>query len=86
MSLVHHIYDMSKNLLLLRYIKEAIAEAKLARVPNQLIEPDQAGAVEDEGTEENVNEFSGCGAIAGYSAPLGMDPDKLGRKKNVRRK
>lgn len=73
--------------LLRRYIKEAVAEAKLARVPNQLISPDEKeeSGNEDE-TVENVNEFSGVGAIAGYSGPLGVNPDKLGRKKNSRKK
>lgn len=82
---------MSKSLnesLLVRYIRMALAEATQARVPNQLLSPiqnDQDGEAEDgndEETTENVNEFSGAGSIAGYSAPLGMDPDKLGRKKN----
>jgi hypothetical protein len=76
---------MSK--LLRRYIKDVVAEVKLARVPNQLIAPDEK---EESGNEdeavENVNEFSGVGAIAGYSGPLGINPDKLGRKKNSRKK
>lgn len=73
------------------YIKMAIAEAKLARVPNQLLSPtdveDGNGKEEDE-TDENVNEFSSCGSggIVGYSGPLGIDPDELGRKKNTRKK
>lgn len=75
------------NKLLVRYIREAIVEAGLARVPNQLIAPDEK---EESGNEnetiENVNEFSGVGAIAGYSGPLGINPDKLGRKKNSRKK
>ena len=74
---------MSKQLLV-RYLRMAVKEAKLARVPNQLVEPDSERDA-DEG-EESVQEFSGVGAIAGYSGPLGMDPDKLGRKKNARKK
>lgn len=76
---------MSKKLLV-RYIREAVAEAKLARVPNQLLAPKAEKGEEDDGeADESVNEFSGVGSIAGYTAPLGMDPDKLGRKKNSRR-
>jgi hypothetical protein len=74
---------MSKALLV-RYIRAAVAEAKLARVPNQLMAPEEEGGKEDEAVED-VNEFSGVGAIAGYTGPLGTDPDKLGRKKNSRR-
>lgn len=36
--------------------------------------------------EEEVNEFSGVGSIAGYSLPLGADPDQYGRQKNKTRK
>lgn len=73
--------------LLKRYIRLALAEAHLARVPQQLLSPDQEtdNRDEDEG-EEDVNEFSGVGSIMGYSAPLGMDPDRLGRQKNRRKK
>lgn len=72
---------MSRKLLV-RYIKEAIAETKLARVPNQLLSPKEESGKNDDEAVENVNEFSGVGSIAGYTAPLGMDPDELGRKKN----
>jgi len=72
--------------LLKRYIQEAVAEAKLARVPNQLMAPEKEESGNEDETVENVNEFSGVGAIAGYSGPLGMDPDRLGRKKNSRKK
>lgn len=74
--------------LLMRYIRLALAEAHLARVPQQLVTPDSTenGQEEDESATENVNEFSGVGAIAGYTAPLGMSPDRLGRKKNRRAK
>lgn len=70
------------NRLLVRYIWLALSEdVGLARVPNQLMQPD--GASSDAQDEEGIDEFSGVGAIAGYSAPLGADPDKLGRKKNA---
>jgi len=75
---------MSKTLLM-RYIRLTLDEAHLARVPQQLMSPtDSEEGSEDEA--ENVQEFSGVGAIMGYSAPLGMDPDKLGRKKNASRR
>lgn len=73
----------------MRYIKMVLREAGLARVPNQLLSTDAAENgkrnAEDE-TTEDVNEFSSAGSIAGYSAPLGVNPDALGRKKNARRK
>lgn len=72
--------------LLERYIRMVVVETKLARVPNQLLPPTEEKGQEDDEADESVNEFSGVGAIAGYSAPLGMDPDKLGRKKNSRKK
>lgn len=60
-------------------------ENDIARVPNQLLSPD-----EHEGEEEGIKagdvqqEFSsmGGGAVMGYSLPLGMDPDAAGRQKN----
>ena len=84
---------MSKSLLE-KYIKLAVAETKTARVPNQLISPkEEKGNRDDENWENeaeetSVNEFSSCaaGSVMGYSGPLGIDPDKLGRKKNKRRK
>lgn len=76
---------MSKQLLV-RYLRMAVAEAKEARVPNQLVEPDSDDAKDEVSADEQVYEFSGVGSIAGYTAPLGMDPDKLGRKKNSRKK
>jgi hypothetical protein len=74
--------------LLVRYIKLLVREAvKDARVPNQLIDPtdteSEKGSEEEKGNAENVQEFSGCGAIAGYTAPLGANPDEMGRKKNA---
>lgn len=74
---------MSKRLLV-RYIREVV-EAHLARVPNQLVSDDrQEGSGEE--VEDELDEFAGVGSIAGYTAPLGMDPDRLGRKKNKSRK
>ena len=71
--------------LLMNFIRMALAEQHLARVPNQLIEPDQnmdAGNKEDE--VEEVNEFCAMagGGVAGFSAPLGMKPDEPNRQKN----
>jgi hypothetical protein len=69
--------------LITQYVKLFLEETRLARVPQQLISPNKDNEETDEVEEaENVNEFSGVGAVAGYSAPLGMNPDKLGRKKN----
>jgi len=68
--------------LLMRYIREVV-EGHLARVPNQLVSDGSQEGSTEEATEE-MDEFSavGGGGIAGYTAPLGMDPDRLGRKKN----
>jgi hypothetical protein len=73
---------MSKQLLV-RYLRMAVKEAHDARVPNQLVSTsDQDGERNED--EEDVNEFSGVGGggLQGFSAPLGMDPNDLGRKKN----
>ena len=79
------------NLLLKRYVRLAVKEAADARVPDQLVS-------RDDGSEEetaNVQEFAAAGAggntlasgnIVGYSGPLGIDPDKLGRQKNASKK
>lgn len=74
---------MGKSLLV-AYIREAVKEAHLARVPNQLLPADSVEGERDE--DEVVDEFAGVGGIAGYTGPLGMDPDKLGRKKNKPRR
>jgi len=72
--------------LLRTYIREALAEVADARVPNQLISPDdneENGNSEDGSSDElEMYEFCSAGSVAGYSAPLGMNPDELGRKKN----
>jgi hypothetical protein len=72
--------------LLARYIRLVI-EARNARVPNQLLDASDTESGEKEKDEvEDVNEFSGVGAVAGYTAPLGMSPDDLGRKKGRTRR
>lgn len=73
------------NKLLVEYIRLALAESGLARVPNQLLSPNAESEQEEDKEDgiEDVQEFSGVGAIVGYSAPLGMSSDKLGRKKNT---
>lgn len=79
--------------LLSAYIRMVVQEVADARVPNQLIAPDGGSA--DDVTE--LDEFAtvgagGCGNtlasgnIQGYTAPLGMNPDRLGRQKNKGRK
>jgi len=74
---------MSRELLV-RYLRLAIDESRNANVPTQLIEPDSVDD-NDKRNLDQVDEFSGVGAVAGYTAPLGMSPDKLGRKKNKKR-
>lgn len=66
-----------------------------ARVPTQLIGVDE----EQKESQDDIDEFSGVAAIAGYSGPLGMDPkqlsslfpasrgvSQLGRRDNKKRK
>lgn len=80
---------MSMSKLLKRYITMVLEDARLARVPQQLVSPDgeQSGNSEDGKEEaEDVYEFSGAGAGAGYTLPLGMDPDAAGRRKNSLRR
>ena len=76
---------MSK-VLLARYIR-LVLEVGNARVPTQLLDPsDEDDGKNDKDEVEDVNEFSGVGAISGYTAPLGMSPDDLGRKKDRTRR
>ena len=79
---------MSKNLLV-RYIR-LVMEDVGRPAPNQLMSPDEAdeesgieGAKPGDEERDEIPEASGAGAIAGYTAPLGMDPDspKIGRKR-----
>jgi len=71
--------------LLMRYIRQVV-EGHLARVPNQLVSDGSHEGETEEATEE-MDEFAAVGGgIAGYTAPLGMDPDRLGRKKNKPRR
>jgi len=72
--------------LLVSYLKLVFESVKDARVPNQLMDPEELSSDENETDAHDVKEFSAVGAIAGYTAPLGMSPDKLGRKKNSRNK
>lgn len=76
--------------LLVRYIRLAVNEACNARVPQQLVKADSEkgdGSKDDSlEADQGVNEFSGVGSVAGYTGPLGADPDLLGRKKNKRKK
>lgn len=69
--------------LLSRYIRLVIESTftKDARVPSQLIDADSG-----EESGDDVNEFSGVGAIAGFTAPLGMSAGDLnGKKKKTQR-
>ena len=75
--------------LLAEFIRLSLAEVHQARVPTQLIEPDDnqdSGKKQskEQNEDEEIQEFStvGGGAIAGYSLPLGANPDNYGRKKN----
>lgn len=71
------------NHLLSRYVRLVIESTftKDARVPSQLIDADS-----DNEPNDDVNEFSGAGAIAGFTAPLGMSANDLnGKKKKTQR-
>lgn len=63
---------MSMGNLLMRYIRLAVQEAHLARVPNQLVSTD-SGNEGDENEEQELDEFCGVGGggIVGYNGPLG---------------
>jgi hypothetical protein len=62
---------MSMSKLLMTYLRLAVQEAHLARVPNQLVSDGGHEGEEDEDVGQDVNEFSGCGAAMGYTGPLG---------------
>ena len=54
------------------YIKAMLDEAKLARVPQQLVNDEELEKEKNtEKEEKKVDEFSSAGAIYGYTAPLG---------------
>jgi len=82
---------MSMNKLLRSYLRLAVQEAHLARVPNQLISADEENA--DEG-DEDVNEFCGVGSagasssgnMMGFSGPLGGGSSFPKRKKKRTKK
>ncbi len=73
--------------LLIAYIR-TVVEGHMARVPNQLVSDDRLNGsgneTEDEESDGEMDEFAGVGGggISGFTAPLGIDPNKLGRKKN----
>lgn len=74
------------NFLLEEFIRLILVENPDARVPTQLLSPDEVKG-DKEGKDHDVEnqgieEFSGAGAIAGYTLPLGMNPDAAGRRKN----
>lgn len=78
---------MSTNLLM-SYIRQVV-EGHLARVPNQLVSDDREGSGHEEEVQGEMDEMAaaiGGGSIAGMTAPLGTDPDRLGRKKNKPRR
>jgi hypothetical protein len=77
--------------LLRKYVMELL-EADLARVPQQLISPSDDADKEESGKADmeaekqaGVVEFSGVGAVAGFTLPLGMSPQKP-HKKSIRQK
>jgi hypothetical protein len=71
--------------LLMRYVKMVLESAKDARVPNQLVGNEESES-DKKDKKQDVDEFSGVGAIAGFTGPLGMNPDDMGRNKNSPRK
>lgn len=79
---------MSKRLLQ-AYIREAVKEAHLARVPDQLVSTDGHEGEEDDG-DADVNEFAAAGGggnalatgnVMGFSGPLGAGSSKKKRTK-----
>lgn len=67
------------NNLLKSYVKLILREfSKPARVPTQLIEPDQKD-------ENEVAEMSTTANIQGYTLPLGMKPKNQKKNKNINR-
>ena len=78
-----------------RMLISEIMEENSLPTTSQLITPNDANKAElpldDLENESDLKEFSGTGAIAGFSLPLGMSPDQpvpgsKTRKKNKKRK
>jgi hypothetical protein len=69
------------NGLLVQYLRMAVKEAHLARVPNQLVSTDTHDGEWDEDQGDDVTEFCGVagGGLQGFSGPLGAG--KARRKK-----
>jgi hypothetical protein len=63
-----------KRDLLATYLKLFIESSGNANVPNQLIDSDDDEKKSNKDEVEDVNEFSGVGSIAGFTAPLGAGP------------
>ena len=60
---------MNKQLLV-QYVKMILEADRDARVPNQLLEPQENESEQEEsGKAEDVVEFSGTSAVVGVSAP-----------------
>ena len=79
----------------IRMMISEIMEENSLPTASQLVSPDNGEAPLDEDKDseedEELDEFSGVGAIAGFSLPLGMSPDlpvpgSKSRKKSKKRK
>lgn len=60
-----------------RIIVEVIEEMKMCSECGAMYEAGtvhECGMYEDAGSDEELDEFSGAGAVAGYTLPLGMRP------------
>lgn len=57
----------------MRYLRLAVREAHLARVPNQLVSADSGSEEGDSEDQQELDEFCGVGGggIVGYNGPLG---------------
>jgi hypothetical protein len=78
------IYPMSEQLLK-RFIRMAVMEAHLARVPNQLVSTSGHEGEDEAEQGDSVQEFSGVGGggLQGFSGPLGAGSNarKGGKKR-----
>ena len=76
----------------IRMMISEIMEENSLPTASQLVSPDNGEAPLDKDSEDKeLDEFSGVGAIAGFSLPLGMSPDlpvpgSKSRKKSKKRK